>query len=64
MVAVVEAQVGHAMVMEPVLELQEEKRSPEEAVAEMEGDDPAAYDCIPEGLVVPAPDGLTAKVTE
>ena len=62
-VAVVLAEVELVMVIEPVLELQEEKICPELAVADIERE-PAFSHAVPTlGDVVPAPDGLTAMVT-
>ena len=62
-VAVVLAEVELAITIEPVLELQDEKRCPELALAVIKRE-PAFSHAVPTlGEVVPAPDGLTAMVT-
>jgi hypothetical protein len=61
-VAVVEADVELAKVIEPVLLDHEENRYPEPAVAEI-AKEPESTHCVPDGLVDPLPDGVTAKVT-
>jgi hypothetical protein len=61
-VAVVDGEPELAKVIDGVSEPQDENVYPEFAVADIESG-PASYQVFPEGLVVPLPEGLTAKVT-
>ena len=62
-VAVVLAEVELVIVIEPVLELHEEKACPELAVANIDREPEFSHAVPTLGVVVPAPDGLTAMVT-
>jgi len=61
-VAVVLAEVELPKVIEPVL-VQETKTSPEFGVAVIEREPESSQTLVPEGLVVPVPDGEAANVT-
>ena len=61
-VAVVEDADAFATVMEPVV-VHEENTKPEFASADIGSDPAVSFTFVPEGVVVPAPEGLTAKDT-
>ena len=60
--AVVEADDGLLTVIDPVV-VHEENTNPELGVADIESDPASSHTFVPDGLVVPSPEGLTAKDT-